>query len=243
MACFSKAGEIMDIGLLLVIPAMLFAFWAQFKVQSTFKKYSGYNNLKGYTGADAAKQILITSGVGDVTVERIKGNLTDHYDPRTRVLRLSDSVYDSRSLAAVGVAAHETGHAIQHAEGYTALNLRNGIFPLVSVGSRLAVPLIIIGFLLSSLSAITAEMGIYIVYIGIALFMAVVMFQIITLPVEFNASRRAIAMLGDYNILSSDELKPARKVLNAAAMTYIAATAVAILQLVRFILIAGNRRR
>lgn len=232
-----------NIGYLLLIPAMIFALWAQFKVNNTFSKYSKYGNEKGLTGAQVASQLLARWGINDVRVERIGGNLTDHYDPKAKVLRLSDSVYGSQSLAALGVAAHETGHAVQHAEGYSALAIRNAIFPVVSIGSRMAMPLILLGFFLSYLSAGAGNLGIYLLYLGIALFFGVVVFQTITLPVEFNASKRAIEMLGDYDILTQDEINPAKKVLNAAAMTYLAAAAVSIAQLLRFILLASNSRR
>ncbi len=227
---------------ILVLPFVLLAFYAQIKVKGTFNKYSEIANKKGFTGADVARQLLSMQGINDVAVEHIPGMLSDHYDPRKKVLRLSDSVYSSNSIAAISVAAHETGHAVQHHTGYTALNIRNSIFPIASLGSNLAMPLIIIGFLLGSRGA-SDSFGMAMVNFGIILFAGVVLFQLITLPVEFNASNRAIAMLQSNNMLTQDEIGPAKKVLSAAAMTYVAAAAVALVHLLRFILMANSRRR
>lgn len=226
-------------GMLLLIPAMILSFYAQMKVSSTFKKYSEIANKKSYTGADVARQLLISSGIYDVTVEHTAGNLTDHYDPRSKVIRLSDSVYNSTSIAALSVAAHETGHAAQHNQEYLPLSIRSGIFPVVNIGSTLSTPLIIAGILMSSAGG---TLGLTLLYAGIILFSVVVMFQVVTLPVEFNASSRALAMLEDHNFLTNDEIKPAKKVLNAAALTYVAAAIVAIANLIRFVLIAASRR-
>lgn len=219
-----------------LFPAMILAMYAQSKVSSTYKKYSKTSNLRGYTGADVAKALLARSGIYDVTVERVSGNLTDHYDPRKKVLRLSDSVYGSTSLAAIGVAAHETGHAVQDYEGYFFLKLRGALVPLSNIGSSLSMPLIFVGLLLGS------ARGSGIIQLGILLFAVAVLFTIITLPVEFNASSRAIEMLETNGILSNDEITPAKKVLSAAALTYVAATAVALANLLRLVLMFGGIR-
>lgn len=221
----------------LFILVAILSMWAQGNVSSTFNKYSKVANRKGYTGADVARMLLNSANIYDVSVEPIRGNLTDHYDPKGKVIRLSESVFNSRSVAALGVAAHETGHAIQHNVGYLPLTIRSSIFPIVNFSSRLAMPLIMIGFLFSALSGNLA-----IVQFGIILFSIVVLFQLVTLPVEFNASTRALNMLGDEGYLSDDELQPTKKVLKAAAMTYVAAAAVSIVQLLRLIAIFGNRR-
>ena len=227
---------------LLLIPPMIFAFWAQYKVSRTFEKYSQVGNRRDITAAETAQELLRQAGIRDVQVESVPGRLTDHYDPRTRVLRLSESVYNSKSLAAIGVAAHETGHAIQHQEGYLALSVRSLIFPVVSIGSNLAIPLVMIGLLISYAGTMAGQLGLYLMYAGIFMFAGVVVFQLITLPVEFNASRRAIEMLGEQRLLTEEELVPAQKVLNAAAMTYLAAAATSIATLLRLILLSGRRR-
>ncbi len=227
--------------IIFVLPATILAMYAQFKVNSTFNKYSRVTNAKGLTGADVAKQLLAIAGIYDVQVEAVAGNLTDHYDPRAKVLRLSQSVYGSTSLAAIGVAAHETGHAVQHDQGYVPLNLRSSFFPVFNISSKIAPTLIMVGILLTAFS--TSQFGILLLEIGIVLFSAVVLFQIITLPVEFNASSRAIEMLADHNILSSTELVPAKKVLSAAALTYVAAAIVAVANLLRFVVILSGRNR
>ena len=210
---------------------------AQANVGSVFKKYSKVANARGYTGADVARMLLHLNGINDVQVEHINGNLTDHYDPIKKVLRLSDAVYDSKSIAALGVAAHETGHAVQHAKGYVPLTIRSAIFPVVNFSSRLAMPLFIIGLLIGSfIHSYTLAL------IGAVLFAAVVAFQLITLPVEFNASSRALKMLSDYNYLESSEVSGARKVLTAAALTYVAAAAASLVQLLRLFAILGFGR-
>jgi Zn-dependent membrane protease YugP len=226
--------------IVLVVPALILAFYAQSKVGSTFNKYSRSSNKNGYTGAQVAQMLLSIAGVNDVMIEPVAGELTDHYDPRSKVLRLSQNVYGSTSIAALGVAAHETGHAIQHNSGYVFLGLRNAIYPVVDFSSKVSTPLIMLGFILSMFSG---TLGYMMLIFGIILFSAVVAFQVITLPVEFNASARAIDMLEENNILYSDELKPAKKVLSAAALTYVASAAVSIATLLRYvILLSGNRR-
>lgn len=218
--------------LMFVLPAMLLAFWAQFKVNSTYEKFSKVQNHRGITGAEVAVKILNLHGIYNVRVEHISGKLTDHFDPRSNVIRLSDGVYSGTSVAALGVAAHETGHAVQHAKGYAPIKLRNAIVPVASLGSNLAVPLAIFGLILSMPVLIDA---------GIILFTAVVAFQFVTLPVEFNASRRAISVLDSQGILYGDELKGAKKVLSAAALTYVAAAAVALGNLLRLLALRGRR--
>ncbi|MDI6601394.1 MAG: zinc metallopeptidase [Thermoanaerobacteraceae bacterium] len=223
---------IFDSTFILLIPAMILAIYAQSKVQNTFNKYLRYKNVRGYTGADVARRLLDLNGLYDVPVETISGTLTDHYDPARKVMRLSREVYSGMSIAALGVAAHETGHAIQHKEGYMPLAIRNSIVPIANFGSNLAWPL----FLLGLIMGITPLLD-----FGIILFSAVVIFQIITLPVEFNASNRAIKLLRSEGILTAEEIGPAREVLNAAALTYLAATLTAILQLLRLIILRGRR--
>ena len=218
----------------LVLPAVIFSIWCSARVQSTFKKYSAVPTRYGVTGADAARRVLDANGLTNVRIERVSGNLTDHYDPKTNVIRLSESVYGSATAAAVGVAAHETGHAIQHDVGYAPLALRSFFVPLANFGSRLAIPLILIGFIFSG-------GGSTLVTLGILFFSLSVVFTIITLPVEFNASRRAIRLLADDGFLDSDEIGGAKKVLSAAAMTYVAAAFAAIAQLLRLVAIFGRR--
>lgn len=231
-------GYGMDPWYILVILAFIFSMVAQTKVSTTFNKYSRVRNRAGFTGAQVATQMLQNAGIYDVSVQRVAGNLTDHYDPRTKTLRLSQSVYDSTSVAALGVAAHETGHAIQHDVSYAPLALRSFFVPLANFGSRLAMPLIIIGFLITS---VLGGGGGTIITLGILFFSLSVAFTIITLPVEFNASSRAIRLLVDDGFLSSDEIGGAKKVLNAAAMTYVAAAFAAVAQLLRLIAIFGRR--
>ena len=217
---------------LLVVPAMIFAAWAQFKVSSSFKKYSRERTTNGITGLQAAQEILRRAGIHDVRVERIQGHLTDHFDPRSNVIRLSDSVYDASSVAAVGVAAHEAGHAIQYAQGYAPMKVRAAIIPVTNLGSKLAMPLIFLGFLLQMLG---------LMYVGIILFSTVALFQLVTLPVEFNASGRAVAALEGNAMLTSYELQGSKKVLTAAALTYVAALAMSLAQLLRFLAMARRR--
>ena len=218
--------------IVLVMPAILFSLWAQTKVNSTFSKYQRVRCYSGYTGAQIARRILDENGLSNVRVERVSGSLTDHYDPRTHVVRLSDSVYNSDSVAAVGVAAHETGHAVQHATGYGPLGLRNAIIPLTNFGSKLSMPLILLGLILNSYTLAMT---------GIIAFSMVALFQLITLPVEFNASRRAMRTLSN-GMLSDRELGGARQVLTAAALTYVAALLVSAMQLLRLLLLVNRRR-
>lgn len=220
---------------LLLIPAIIFTLYAQFKVQSTFNKFQEVNATSGRTGAQVAREILDRSNLYDVPVELTPGTLSDHYDPRSRVLRLSPEVYHGRSLAAYGVAAHETGHAIQHAESYVPLTLRNGIFPVANLGSNL-------GFFLFFIGIIFGGGNTFLLDLGIILFTFFVAFTILTLPVEYNASNRALAILGVSGYLSpGEEIRGAKKVLNAAALTYVAAAATAIIQLLRMLFIRGSR--
>lgn len=226
--------------LLLVLPCILFSMLASASVNSTFKKYSNQRSIRGLTGAAAAQRVLISNGVTGVRIQRVSGELTDHYDPRTNVIRLSDSVYDSTSTAAIGVACHEAGHAVQYAKNYGPIKIRAAIIPLTNIGSRIAMPLILIGLLLSAF----AEFSTTIVYLGIACFGLTFLFQLITLPVEFNASRRAMVAIEQGGLLTREEQNGAKSTLRAAAMTYVAAAAVALAQLLRLILIfGGNRRR
>ena len=220
--------------IILVIPAIIISMYAQFKVQSTYKKYSEVMSKKGLTAREVTRKILDLSGLTNVKIEHIAGKLSDHYDPRTNVIRLSDSVYSDASVASLGVAAHEAGHAIQHATGYFPIKLRNSVLPVANIGSRLSVPLIILGIILSFEPLIS---------FGILLFSFVLLFQLITLPVEFNASRRALSILNDTNMLDESELIGSKKVLSAAAMTYVAATLVSATQLLRLLLISRNRNR
>lgn len=219
--------------LVFVLPALLIALVAQIKVKTTFHKYAKVMNARGISGAEVAAKILSSNGVLDVAVQRVSGNLTDHFDPTARVIRLSQSVYDSHSVAAVGVAAHEAGHALQYAEDYFPIRLRAAIIPVTKVGSALSWPLIILGLVFS--------FGL-LVNLGIILFSVVTLFQLVTLPVEFNASRRALNILQQQGILAPEELGGARKVLTAAAMTYVAALLVSVMQLLRLIALFSNRR-
>ena len=219
---------------ILVLIGVVICLIASAKMNSTFSRYSRVRNDSGMTGRDAAEQILHREGLYDVRIEHISGNLTDHYDPRTKTLRLSDATYNSTSVAALGVAAHECGHAIQHKVGYAPLNLRSVSVPVVNIGSRLSWPVILLGLFFGSPGLAN---------IGVILFLFVVLFQLITLPVEFNASRRALSILNSEAILSDDEeLKGARKVLTAAALTYVAAFFSSVLQLLRLLIIVNGRR-
>lgn len=215
----------------MVLPAFLFTIWAQVMVGRNFSKYSKELTTNGITGADVAREILRKEGIHDVRIEQTPGHLTDHFDPRENVIRLSQSVYNATHVSAVGVAAHEAGHAIQYAHGYSPMKIRAAIIPITSIGSKLAIPLIFIGILLGFAGLIN---------LGILLFGAVVVFQLVTLPVEFNASRRAVAALEGNAMLTSYELHSSKKVLNAAAMTYVAALAMSLAQLLRFLML---RRR
>ena len=224
--------------LVLVLPCIIFAMVASSRVNSTFRKYSEQISRRRLTGAQAAQRVLTANGVTGVRIERVRGNLTDHFDPKTNVIRLSDNVYDNPSTAAIGVACHEAGHAVQYAQGYAPIKLRAAIIPITNIGSRLAMPLILIGILLNFLG----ELSYTFVYIGIACFGLSFLFQLVTLPVEFNASRRALQAIDQQELLTDEELRGARKTLSAAAMTYVAATAVALAQLLRLIMIFGRRR-
>ena len=219
--------------LVLVLPAILIAMAAQIMVKTTFRRYASVFSRRGQTAAQVARQILDDNGLQAVRLERVSGDLTDHYDPKANVIRLSDSVYNSASVASIGVAAHEAGHAVQHAVGYVPIKLRNAVLPVANIGSAAAMPIIVIGLLLSFEPLVS---------IGILLFSALVLFQLITLPVEFNASRRALATLRDSHILDGKELSSARRVLSAAAMTYVAAVLVSAMQLLRLVLLTNRRR-
>ncbi len=223
-----------------VLPAVLLSLWASARVKSTFTKYSRQNSAARISGAQAAQRVLYANGITGTRIERVPGALTDHYDPKANVIRLSESVHDSTSTAAIGVACHEAGHALQYAQGYGPIKLRAAIIPVTNLGSKLAMPLIILGIILSAYATIYMNIA----YIGIVLFGACVVFQIITLPVEFNASRRALAAIEAQGMLSDAELEGSRRVLRAAAMTYVAALAVSLAQLLRFLLlVSGGRRR
>lgn len=224
--------------LYLVLPCMIFAMLASAGVNNTFNKYAKQISRRRLTGAQAAQRVLDANGVQNVRIERIGGNLTDHFDPKSNVIRLSDNVFDNASTAAIGVACHEAGHAVQYAKEYAPIKLRAAIIPITNIGSKLAMPLILLGILLNFLGEISYTF----LYIGIACFGLSFVFQLVTLPVEFNASRRAIRAIDEQELLTSEELKGARKTLSAAAMTYVAATAVALAQLLRLILLFGRRR-
>lgn len=221
----------------LVLIGVILSLIASSRVKSTFAKYSQMRNTRGMTGAEAAQRVLQAAGIYDVRIEHVRGNLSDHYDPRSKVLRLSDSVYGQTSVAAVGVAAHECGHAIQHARGYAPLKLRSTLVPIANFGSQIAWPLILIGLLFNGNSSTMF------INLGIIAFLGAVLFQLITLPVEFNASSRAIRMIADTGLMQGQEIVAAKKVLSAAALTYVASAATAILQLLRILILTGGRRR
>ncbi len=218
---------------ILVLIGAVLSMIASARVNSTFNKYARVRSMSGMTGAQTAEAILRRRGIHDVRVEHIRGNLTDHYDPTKKVVRLSDSVYGSTSVAAIGVAAHECGHVMQHHEGYAPLNFRTALVPAANIGSKLGIPIILVGLLLGSNPIL--------VNIGIWVFSLAVLFQVATLPVEFDASRRALACIEQYGIVTSDERKKSAKVLKAAAYTYVAAAAAAILQLLRLLMLFGRR--
>lgn len=224
---------------ILVIPAIILSIIASAMVSHTFNKYSRVNSMCGLTAAQVARQILDNNGLGFVLIEHVGGSLTDHYDPRRNVIRLSDSTYYSTSAAAIGVAIHEVGHALQYQKKYFPIKIRQAIIPVTKIGSQLAIPLIIIGIFLSTLG----EHFCYIAYVGIGFFALSVLFQLVTLPVEFNASKRAMKALKANNILTREELAQSRKVLTAAAMTYVTALVVSFMQLLRFLIIIGRRNR
>ena len=223
----------------IVMPFVVLSLIASASVNSTFKKYSKVYSRRGITGAQAAERVLRSNGVYGVGIQQVAGNLTDHYDPKTNVIRLSDNVYNSTSTAAIGVACHEAGHAVQYAQNYGPIKLRSAIIPVTNIGSKLAMPLILIGLLLTA----SEQMSFIFVHLGIACFGLSLVFQLVTLPVEFNASRRAMQAIEYGEILTQEERKGARKTLTAAAMTYVAATAVSLAQLLRLILVFGGRRR
>ena len=228
-------GYYMDPTYLLVIIGALLSLWASARVNSTYSKYSRVRSMTGMTGAEAARMILNYNGLSNVRIEHVSGNLTDHYDPSSRVLRLSDATYASRSVAAIGVAAHECGHAVQDKVSYAPLKIRSALVPAANLGSKLGVPLVILGLILGLNDTLAM--------IGVWVFALSVLFQVVTLPVEFNASGRALKMLESYQILSPQENSCVRKVLSAAALTYVAAAASSVLQLLRLFLLTGGRRR
>ncbi len=219
---------------ILVLPALIFAVWAQTKVSSTFRKYLRVFASSNYTGAQVARYLLDANGLHEVRIEMARGTLTDHYDPRTRVLRLSKQVYESSSVAALGVAAHETGHAVQHAQNYIPLGIRNNLWPVANFGSQAAFPLFFIG-LFFGIPTLTT--------VGIWFFIAALAFQVVTLPVEFNASPRALSMLTEGGFITQSERSKAKEVLSAAALTYVAAVAVSAMQLLRLVLLRNARER
>lgn len=231
-----------DWTVLVLIPAMIFAFWAQINVQTTFSRFRQVRNRRGLTAADVARRILDANGLNYVQIQRVSGELTDHYDPRAQVVRLSDSVYDSTSVAAIGVAAHEVGHACQHAEDYVPLRIRSAIIPMTRIGSMLAMPVFILGLLFAQLSLYGNMVGDVFMMLGILLFSLSTLFQLVTLPTEFNASARALKTLESYEILDGDELVGARSTLRAAALTYVAALASSLASLLRLLLIFGGSR-
>ena len=220
--------------IILVLPALVFSMWAQAKVNSTFNRYTKERTYSGMTGYEAARRILAANGLYHVNVERVSGNLTDHYDPKANVIRLSDSVFSSNSVAAVGVAAHEAGHAVQYAQHYAPIKLRTAIIPITNIGSTISIPLVLIGFFMGAQPLVN---------LGLLLFATVAVFQLVTLPVEFNASRRAVNALEMGGTMADEELKGVKKVLSAAAMTYVAALAVSVANLLRLVLRFGGRNR
>lgn len=227
-------GYYFDPTYIMVLIGAILCMVASFRVNSTYKKYARVQSMSGLTGAQAAAKILSYSGITDVSVERVRGELTDHFDPKSKVVRLSDSTYNSTSVAAISVAAHECGHVLQHEEGYLPIRIRSALVPAANIGSRLGIPIILIGVLLSWNQIL--------IQIGIWVFALAVLFQLVTLPVEFNASGRALEKVQQFGILSEMEIGSGRKVLRAAALTYVAAAASSILQLLRLILLFGNRR-
>ena len=229
-------GYRLDPTIFLVLIGVLLSLWAQNRVNSTFARYSRVRSCSGMTGAEAARRLLNVQGIYDVTVQPVSGKLTDHYDPRTKVVKLSDSVYNATSVAAIGVAAHECGHAMQHNEGYGPLRFRSALVPVANFGSQLSWPMILLGILFGGL-------GSPLVQVGILMFSLAVLFQLVTLPVEFNASSRAVRLLDSQGILSGEEVDGTRKVLKAAALTYVAAAAGSILQLLRLVILFGGRDR
>lgn len=234
MRVFYPYGFYFDPTMLIVLPGLILAVWAQMRVHSVFRRYTKVSSAKGWTAAQVVRDMLVQNGIVDVTVSHVRGNLTDNYNPQTNVLSLSDDVYDSTSLAALGVAAHEVGHVFQHYDQYAPLKIRSAFVPVAQIGSYAAVPLFFLGLLMSWEP---------LMWIGVCVFLAVVLFYVVTLPVEFNASSRAVASLEAGGYLSYEEARPVRKVLNAAGLTYIAVALQAFLQLLRLLLLAGGRRR
>ena len=223
--------------IVLVLPAVLLSLWASWNVNSTYRRYSQNSNSRGLTAAEAARRVLNANGLSNVPIECIPGELTDHFDPSANVVRLSEGVFGSCSTAAIGVACHEVGHAIQHATGYLPVRIRSAIVPVTNIGAKLSVPLIMAGLLLSGFS----QKLIMAAYIGILLFSLCAVFQVVTLPTEFNASRRALVSIQDMNLLTGEELTGAKRTLRAAALTYVAALATTLVQLLRFILLVNSR--
>ena len=223
--------------IVLVLPAVLLSLWASWNVNSTYRRYSQNSNSRGLTAAEAARRVLNANGLSNVPIECIPGELTDHYDPSANVVRLSEGVFGSCSTAAIGVACHEGGHAIQHATGYLPVRIRSAIVPVTNIGAKLSVPLIMAGLLLSGFS----QKLIMAAHIGILLFSLCAVFQIVTLPTEFNASRRALVSIQDMNLLTGEELTGARRTLRAAALTYVAALTTTLVQLLRFIILVNSR--
>lgn len=236
-----------DWTILILIPPLILSLYAQFKVNSTYKKFSQVNNARGFTAREVARRILDANGLYDIQIEHINGNLTDHFDPSSNTIRLSDAVDNSTSVAAIGVAAHECGHAVQHAVGYTPIKIRTAMVPITNFSSRLSILFILVGLVLSNMYRATqgSNFGFTLAVIGICLFAVATVFQLVTLPVEFNASSRALKTLETDNILYDDEIPMARKVLTAAALTYVAALISSVATLLRLVLIVfgGNRRR
>ena len=223
----------------LVLPCILLSLWASANVNSTFKRYSGQYSRRGLTGAQAAERVLRANGVTNVRIERVSGNLTDHFDPKSSVIRLSDNVYGNTSTAAIGVACHEAGHAVQYAQDYAPIRIRSAVIPATNLGSKLAMPLILLGLLIG----FKGDLSYFLVYLGIGCFGLSLVFQLVTLPVEFDASRRAMAAIAQSELLTEEEQRGARKTLTAAALTYVAATAVALSQLLRLLVLFGGRRK
>ena len=229
-----------DWTLLIVLPGFFLSLWAQYKVRYSYRAGAQQILRHGMTGSAVARRILDSNGLSDVTIEMVRGELSDHYDPRSRVLRLSEGVYHGNNVAAVGVAAHEAGHAMQHGKGYLPLKLRSALVPVCNIGSRLAMPLFLIGLLFAYVAPLMSE---WLMFLGIAAYSLAIVFQLVTLPVEFNASRRAMRCLTGSGTMSDDELKGSRRVLSAAAMTYVAALAVGLLSVLRLLVIAGSHSR
>ncbi len=229
-----------DWTLLIVLPGLFLSIWAQYKVKSSYRAGAQQLLRHGMTGGAVARRILDSNGLSDVSIEMVRGELTDHYDPRTRVLRLSESVYHGNNVAAVGVASHEAGHAMQHGKGYLPLKLRSVLVPVCNLGSRLAMPLFFIGLIFAAVAPLAGE---WLMFLGIAAYSLAVVFQLVTLPVEFNASRRAMRCLAGSGTMSDEELRGSRRVLTAAAMTYVAALAVGLLSVLRLLVIAGSASR